>query len=143
MTTFVSDVAKVLKADTKLMNMLPANKPYSGDGAAARKYSIIPAGNASGKTVTPFITLQAGSRNAVDENAVNELIYIRVYDKEQYGVAHIAKILDRVKTLLHNKPLALDRGIEVKIKYEGGLAELRDDSVQAHFVEDQYRLLSL
>lgn len=143
MTSFVSDVAKILKADTTLMNMLPVNKPYSGDGAASKKYSVIPAGNAKGSTVTPYITLQAGTRSGLEENSFSELIYIRAYDKEQYGVAHIGKILDRVKTLLHAKDITLDRGIQVKVKYEGGLAELRDDSVQAHFVEDQYRLYSL
>lgn len=143
MTSLVSDVSKILKADTVLMNMLPVNKPYAGDGQPAKKYSVIPAGNAKASTVTPYLTLQAGTRVGLEEDSFSELIYIRAYDKEQYGVAHIAKILDRVKTLLHKQDITLERGISVTIKYEGGLPELRDDSVQAHFCEDQYRLYSL
>lgn len=144
MTDVKAVIANILRTDSTLLAMLPENTPYAGNATSKSKlYSVIPAGLAKGDTKTPFITIQAGPTSRIGKNQYQEVVYIRVYDDEENGTVRIAPMLARIKALLDYNNSEVDDGVNVEIRYESSLAEVRDEPIQKHFIEAQYRMFAL
>ena len=131
MTDAKQVIARTLKADEELRDMLPNRK------------SIYPAGMLTGKGPWPAITIQEGPtvRNGEFLN-VNEF-YIRVYDEKPNGTIYIGKIGDRILELLDRAELELLRGRFIRCRFQDSLGELDDPSLDKNFVQYRYRIMSV
>lgn len=131
MTDAKAVIKDVLLADQVLREMLPNRK------------SIYPMGKISGESKMPAIMMQDGPIVNLEENLLQNEIYIRVYDEPELGTININPIGQRIFDLIHQKRLPLENGQFIKCKFYNTTGELEDQSLHRRFVEYQYRILSI
>lgn len=138
------EIYNKLKADSSLLNMLALNKPYFNvSGYASTVNSIIPAGKATGETISPFITIQAGPETRFQEHSYNAFFYIRVYNSNDKSFVDIDKIAQRVIDLLDESTLTLTTAVFVKLIYEDISVEDTDEELNLNFREMKFRVLKI
>ena len=99
-------VYNVLTGDETLLAMLGSNAPFNDPkGTKNTAHSVIPAGFASIRTKTPFITIQGGPRVKRDPmgHYFNEFLYIRCYNDSKKSFVKIDEILERKYKLFEKK----------------------------------------
>ena len=133
-----------LVADSTLLALLASNKPFYNlaSGTAATANSIIPAGKATGETITPFVTIQIGSTTQLGNKMYDMFIYVRAYGSIKKAYVKIQQILERVQVLIHDYEFSLDSTL-VQAKYESTLPEMVDESLGLNYQESRFRLLLL
>jgi hypothetical protein len=138
------EIYNKLKADSSLLNMLALNKPYFNvSGSTSTVNSIIPAGKATGETISPFITIQAGPETRFQEHSYNAFFYIRVYNSNDKSFVDIDKIAQRVIDLLDESTLTLITAVFVKLIYEDISVEDTDEELNLNFREMKFRVLKI
>lgn len=137
-------IHKALLADPGLLSMLAKNTPYWDEKkGAATDYSIIPAGAASGRILTPFVTIQGGAETRIGSKMTTETVYLRVYDKRPKFFVTIDQIMEKMKSILDGAELEFGSERFVRIQYESSLAELEDPGLDMHFREAVFLLTYL
>lgn len=144
----MNDVYKAIQKkfydDATLMAKLPNNVPwFDPKKTASQRYSIIPAGLATTKTLTPFITIQQGVANKLGKVLRDESYYIRVYNAKIKSWVTINEIGERMIELLDEQIITLDSHVMVRAKYESSLATLIDETLDMNFREFRFRIFVL
>jgi hypothetical protein len=137
-------IYNLLVADTTLVNMLASNKPYyNTSGVSSKSNSIIPADVADRKLNVPIVIIQEGNELSIGTNLVSETIYIRCYNDVDKSYFDINRVLDRVRTLLHDAQLNISDKVAVRVEWEATLGGLVDESLNLKFKESRFRVLVL
>jgi len=131
MTDAKAVIKDFLIEDSVIRELLPNRK------------SIYPMGKLVGDSKMPAVMLQDGPIINIDENLMQNDIYIRIYDDPEMGTINIYEIGNRIFEILHNKRLPLEHGQFIKCKFNNTTGELEDQSLHKRFVEYQYRILSI
>lgn len=130
-----------LKADSSLLSMLADNPPYANpSGTKSKANSIVPAGAATAKTATPFITIQGGGEVQVGRKFFVETMYIRVYDAQPKYFVRIDQVMEKIKSILDHSDLTLTENRFIQIEYESALTELTDEALNLNFREAVFRI---
>lgn len=131
MTDAKAAIKDIFIEDPVLRDLLPNRK------------SIFPMGLISTETKMPAIMLADGPIVNVEENLLQNEIYIRVYDEPALGTININVIQSRIFTLLHKVQIPIEGGRFIKCKFYVTTGELEDQSLGRRFVESRYRILTI
>lgn len=131
MTNGKAVIAKILKTDEELRDLLPNRK------------SIVPAGMLTGESKWPAITIQEGPIVRDGSYKLITEYYIRVYDEKRNGSIFIDKIGYRIHQLLDDQQLELERGRFITCRFQDSLGELDDPTLNKNFIQYRYRIESV
>lgn len=128
MTDAKAQIAKILKDDDDLRDLL------------GNRQSIVPAGNLTGTTKFPAVTIQEGPVVRDGEHKTINEFYIRAYDEKGKGTINIDRIGWRIHELLDRAEIPLTRGRFIKCRYNDSLGEMDDPQLNKNFVQYRYRI---
>lgn len=135
-----------LLADTELMALLPANKPWfkKQTGTADKQWSVIPV-QGGPLDNTPYLTIRFDVESRRGYNLIDTFFLIRCYNGMDKTYYDIDKIMSRLKALLHRHVFTFeDAGVvNVETLYELTSGELEDEGWQQRYREQQYRLMNI